>query len=73
MRKSTSDSFEVIMKKAKETQRILYQQTYSQEMTECLINDMMDQAKIDNGVFKLNEECFDLKLVVFKAMSIVTP
>lgn len=46
------------------------QQTYSQELMEGLINDMMDQAKMDNGVFKLNEEFFDLPMVVFKALNI---
>ena len=39
-------------------------------MMEGLINDMMDQAKIDNDAFTLNEEYFDLPLVVFKALNI---
>ena len=38
---------------------------------EGLINDMLDQAKINNGVFSLNEEYFDLPMVVFKALNIV--
>ena len=38
---------------------------------EGLINDMLDQAKLESGVFKLNEEYFDLPLVVFKAFSII--
>ena len=37
---------------------------------EGLINDMMDQTKIDNGAFKLDEQYFDLPLVVFKALNI---
>ena len=40
-------------------------------MAEALINDMMDQAKIVNGVFKLNNSYFDLPMVVFKALSMV--
>jgi signal transduction histidine kinase len=40
-------------------------------MMECLINDMLDQAKIDNDAFKLNEEYFDLPKVVYKSLNIV--
>lgn len=38
---------------------------------ELLINDMLDQAKIDNHVFQLNEEYFDLSLVIFKAFNLI--
>ena len=40
-------------------------------MAESLINDIMDQAKIMNGVFKLNNSYFDLNKVIYKALSIV--
>lgn len=40
-------------------------------MMEGLIKDLLDQAKIDNGVFKLNQEYFDLPIVIFKALNIV--
>lgn len=40
-------------------------------MMEGLINDMLDQAKIDNDVFKLNSQYFDLPMVVFKALNII--
>jgi signal transduction histidine kinase len=40
-------------------------------MTECLINDMMDLVKLENGAFKLMEEYFDIRMVVFKALNIV--
>ena len=40
-------------------------------MMELLIDDMLDQAKMDNHVFKLNEEYFDLSLVIFKAFNLI--
>ena len=40
-------------------------------MTECLINDMMDLLKLENGAFTLTEEYFDLRMVVYKAINIV--
>ena len=40
-------------------------------MTECLINDMMDLVKLENGAFKLMEEYFDLRMVVYKALNII--
>ena len=40
-------------------------------MMDGLINDMLDQAKIDNCAFKLNRDYFSLPMVVFKALNIV--
>ena len=40
-------------------------------MMQGLINDMLDQAKIDNDVFKLNQEYIDMLMVVYKALNIV--
>ena len=49
----------------------MLQQKYSQEMTECLINDMMDLVKLDNGAFKFVNEYFDIRMAVFKAINII--
>ena len=40
-------------------------------MTECLVNDMMDLVKMENGVFKITYEYFDLRMVVYKAFNII--
>ena len=32
---------------------------------------MMDLVKLENGAFKLMEEYFDLRMVVFKALNII--
>lgn len=49
---------------------LIEQQSYSQEMMELLINDLMDHAKFENDQFQLNVEKFDLSQVVFKALNI---
>ena len=40
-------------------------------MMEGLINDMLDQAKLDNSAFKINKEYFNLPMVVYKALNII--
>ena len=66
-----TDSIKMFENRSQQAIQVLNQQQYSQEMMECLINDMLDQAKIDNDAFKLNEEYFDLPKVVYKSLNIV--
>ena len=67
----SAHAFAKFEKKSNDALNVLGQQEYAQEMMEGLINDMLDQAKIDNDAFTLNEEYFDLPMVVFKALNIV--
>ena len=66
-----TDSIHMFQNRSIQAISVLNQQQYAQEMMECLINDMLDQAKIDNDAFKLNEEYFDLPKVVYKSLNIV--
>lgn len=37
-------------------------------MNECLINDLLDLAKLENSTFKLDEENFNLTDTIFEAL-----
>jgi signal transduction histidine kinase len=51
----------------KEAQDLLTNQTFSQHMIECLINDLLDMGKMHQNVFKLQEEFFSLPDTIFQA------
>ena len=65
------DLLKMFETKSSEALTVLNQQEYAQEMMEGLINDMLDQAKIDNNAFKINKEYFNLPMVVYKALNII--
>ena len=55
---------QVVSQSFKEAFDLLENIGFGQNMTENLINDLMDLSKLQNGVFKFEEEFFSLPKVI---------
>ena len=50
---------------------VVHQQVLTSEMTEALINDLMDLAKLENNKFSLQKEYFSLPMTIWNSMQIM--
>jgi len=60
-----SDIIKSILTRTLHCERIIKKQLFSLEMTENLINDLLDLAKIDNHSFKFDLEYFNLASTIY--------
>jgi signal transduction histidine kinase len=62
---------QIVSQSFKEAFTLLENVGFGQSMTENLINDLMDLGKLQNGVFKFEEEFFSLPKVILQAFEIL--
>jgi signal transduction histidine kinase len=71
LEKYFKESTSLILEKSKKAKKILQNQIFSQSLTENLINDLLDLAKLENNSFSFNKEYFNLGSSIYEAFQIL--
>ena len=61
----------MIFGKATSAQKVLRDQIFSQSLTESLVNDLLDLAKLENNSFSFSKEYFNLGGSIYEAFQIL--